>query len=121
MNAWKLFTAVGAGVTTALLVAVVIIELLRIEFSALVGLPVGLITGIIVTVWLGGSLEELPVGVRRAATAYAAFGVTILAVFAVRYVNLGRNVLSVEVAIGLGLATVVVVYLALLQSDRALP
>ncbi|MFC7115804.1 hypothetical protein ACFQH2_13795 [Natronoarchaeum sp. GCM10025703] len=53
MNAWKLFTAVGAGVTTALLVAVVIIELLQIEFSALVGLPVGVITGIIVTVWLG--------------------------------------------------------------------
>lgn len=121
MNAWKLFTAVGAGVTTALLVAVVIIELLQIEFSALVGLPVGVITGIIVTVWLGGSFDELPVGVRRAATAYAAFGMTILAVFAVRYVNLGRNVLSVEVAIGLGLAAVGVVYLALLRSDRALP
>jgi len=40
--------ALGAGITTFLVVAVLVIELLDVEFSAIVGLPVGAVAGWIV-------------------------------------------------------------------------
>jgi hypothetical protein len=121
MEPRTVFTAVGAGITSFLLVAVAVIELLDFEFSAIVGLPVGLLAGIAVVVglWIRG--DELNPGVRRAVTAYAAFGVALLAFLALRYVNVGRSLLTTDVIVGGSLTTVVVVYLALLLYDREQP
>jgi hypothetical protein len=116
MNARTLLTAVGAGTTTFLLVAVLVIELLDVAFSAMVGLPVGLLAGLAVSVALWLSADGLSPGARRAATAYATFGLAVLALLALRYVNVGRRALSFEVIVGTGLAAVVVVYVFL--SDR---
>ncbi|WP_135828435.1 hypothetical protein [Halorussus halobius] len=118
MDVRKLFTAVGAGITSFLLVAVLVIELLNMEFSAIIGLPVGLLAGVVVFVglWIGG--DELSLGMRRAATAYAVFGLALLVLFALRYVNIGRGVLTSEVIVGGSIAAVVVVYITLSLYDR---
>ncbi|MFW5920042.1 MAG: hypothetical protein ACOCSF_07635, partial [Halanaeroarchaeum sp.] len=110
MDARKLLTTIGAGFTSFLLVAVLIIELLDVEFSAIIGLPVGLLVGVVVFVglWIRG--DELSLGIRRAATAYAAFGIALLAFLALRYVNIGRSVLTFDVIVGGSLAAVVLVY-----------
>ena len=50
MNARRPITAIGAGITVFLVVAVAVIELIAFEFSALIGLPVGLLAGIAVAV-----------------------------------------------------------------------
>ncbi|MUV90505.1 permease [Halapricum sp. CBA1109] len=112
------FTAVGAGITSFLLVAVAVIELLAFEFAAIVGLPVGLLVGVAVAGVLlvrGGRLRP---AVGRTVTAYAAFGVAVLCLLVLRYVNVGRDVLTFDVVVGASLATVVVVYVALSLSDR---
>jgi hypothetical protein len=105
--------AVGAAVTTALLVAVPVIELLATEFSALVALPLGLLAGLATLVGVTFNLTDLHPVRRRAVTAYAAFGPVVLAVLTLAYVNLGRDLLTVEVAVGVGLAATAAVYVAL--------
>jgi hypothetical protein len=118
MNARNLLTAIGAGITTFLLVAVSVIELLDMEFSAIIGLPVGLLVGVVVFVglWIRG--DELSLGVRRAATAYAVFGIGLLVLLSLRYVNIGRGVLTFDVVVGGSLASVVIVYVALFLHGR---
>ncbi|MFP4624966.1 MAG: hypothetical protein ACLFNI_00060 [Natronomonas sp.] len=118
MDARTVLTSIGAGITSVLLVAVLIIELLDFEFSAIIGVPVGLLVGIVVFVGLWIRFDELSLGVRRAATAYAAFGFTLLVFLALRYVNIGRRVLTVEVIVAGSLAAVVIVYGALVFFDR---
>jgi len=105
--------AVGAGATTFLLVAVPVVELLDIEFSALVALPLGLLAGLAASVGVGVSFTALRPARRRALAAYAAFGPTVLLVLALAYVNVGRDLFTVDVAVGAGLAATVAVYLAL--------
>lgn len=117
MNSRTLFTAIGAGFTTFLLVAVLVIEFLNVEFSAIIGLPVGLIAGIGVSMGLYRSLGDLSLGVRRVVTAYAGFGLAVLVVLAGSYVNLVSE-FSVELVAGAGLGTAVLVYLALWLLDR---
>jgi uncharacterized membrane protein len=111
-------TATGAGGTTFLLVAVLVIELLDTEFSAILGLPVGLIAGIAVFAGLWVAIDEMRSGIRRAASAYAAFGLAVLGLLALRYVNVGRDVLTTDVVVGVSLAVVVVVYVALFLYER---
>lgn len=118
MNARRLFTVIGAGSTTFLLVAVALIEVLDVAFSAIIGIPVGVVAGLALSVGLWIALEELRVGVRRAVSAYAAFGLTVLTLLTLRYVNVGRRVLSVDVVAGVGVGAVVVVYMLLSLSDR---
>jgi len=118
MDARRVFTTIGAGITTSLLVAVLIVELLDVEFSAIVGVPVGLLAGFLVFsgLWIRG--DELSIDVRRAATAYAVFGVAVLVSLALRYVNVGRGVLTAEVIVGGSLAVVAITYVALFFRDR---
>jgi hypothetical protein len=118
MDARKLFTTIGGGITSFLLVAVLVIELLDMEFSAIIGLPVGLLVGVVASVGLWIREDELSLGIRRAATAYAAFGIALLAFLALRYVNIGRSVLTFEVIVGGSLAAVVIVYVALFLHDH---
>lgn len=110
-------TAIGAGVTTFLLVAVLVIELLDFEFSAIVGLPVGLLAGLAVLVILWRQFTELDQGSRRIASAYAAFGLTILLLLALTYVNIGRDVFSTEAIVGVGVAAAVITYVGLWRRD----
>lgn len=116
----RFLTAVGAGVTTFLLVAVLVIELLTFEFSAIVGLPVGLLAGLAVFVGLWTNLDRLSVGVRRAASAYAMFGLTLFVLMGLRYANIVREALSVEVMASIGLTAAGIVYILLWVADSEL-
>ncbi len=112
MNSRHLLTAVGAGITTFVVVAVLVIKLLGVEFSAIVGVPLGLLAGLVVMIGLAVSFDNLDVNARRAVSVYGTFGLTILVMFATRYVNLGpsRDVLSIPVMVGVGIVAGVVVY-----------
>lgn len=117
MTVRKVFTAIGAGFTTFLLVAVLVIELVNVEFSAIVGLPVGLLAGIAVGIGIHTALDDLSLGARRAVTAYGGFGLAVLAVLVASYVNIVSG-LSVELVAGAGLLTAVFMYLALWLIDK---
>jgi hypothetical protein len=121
MGIRRILTAAGAGVTTFLLVAVLVIEALDFEFSAIIGLPVGLLAGFTVFAGLWLRLAELTPGVRRFASAYATFGLTILLLLGLSYVNIGRALLSVDVMATIGFAAAVVVFLLLWLTDRGIP
>jgi hypothetical protein len=110
-------TALGAGLTTGLLVAVLVIEMLAVEFSALVGLPVGILGGLVVLATVAITFDGLDAMERRALTAYAAFGVTAVGLAALAYVNVFVGV-SGEVAAGVGLAATVLTYLVLWGVER---
>ena len=109
MNGRQVITAVGAGFATVLLIAVLVIELLAVEFSAIVGLPVGLLAGLFVFFAVLLRLDEVSAGLRRALRAYAGFGLAVVALLALRYVNVGRAVLSTEVVVGLAVLAAIAV------------
>lgn len=109
MNGRQVVTAVGAGITTLLLVAVLVIELLTVEFSAIIGVPVGLLAGLFVFLAVVLRLDEMGTGLRRALRAYAGFGLAVVALLALQYVNVGRAVLSTEVVVGLAVLAAIAV------------
>jgi hypothetical protein len=113
MEPRRVLTASGAGVTTFLLVTVAVIELLDFEFSAIIGLPVGLLAGLVALVVLWVRLSALGPSVRRAVGAYATFGLTVLGLLALRYVDIGRGVFSTTVITGIGAVTAVLAYIVL--------
>ncbi|WP_436935888.1 hypothetical protein [Halovenus marina] len=119
MGSRRTVTAVGTGLTTVLVVSVAVIELLNVEFSALVGLPVGVLAGVVAFLSLWDSLDELSPFVRRVASAYATFGLTVVLLLALRYVNVARGTLSVEVIAGVAIAVAILTYLGLWLTDRA--
>jgi hypothetical protein len=94
--------ALAAGLATFLVVGVVVTELALpfIAFSLFVGIPVGLVAGLTVTVFvLLGLADELPTRRRRAAIAVGSFGVVFLLVFVVEAVILStRNSVALPVA-----------------------
>ncbi|TQQ83102.1 hypothetical protein EGH24_06625 [Halonotius terrestris] len=118
MNPRRLLTPVGAGLTTFLLVAVVVIETLQMEFSAIIGLPLGVLAGSVVAIGLWLRRDDLRRRVRRVATAYAAFGIAVLTFLSLRYVNIGRSVLTFDGIVGGSLVVVVIVYILLSLNDR---
>lgn len=101
MSSRQVIAAVGSGITTCLLVAVLVIELLAIEFSAIVGVPVGLLAGLFVCVELLARFDKMSVARRRGMSAYAGFGLAVVALLSLRYLNVGRALLSVEVIVGI--------------------
>ncbi len=108
-----LLAALGAATTTLLVVTVPVVELLAVEFSALVALPLGLLAGLATLIGVGYNFTTLHPVRRRAIVAYAAFGPAVLLVLGLAYVNVGRDLLTVEVAAGVGLVATVAVYLGL--------
>lgn len=90
--------ALGAGITTALLVAVLVIEALLIEFSAIVGLPVGLLAGGVTTVLVARRYDSVDDAARALFEASAGFGYTVVLLLALRYVGrLGlRSLVTVD-------------------------
>jgi len=118
MGVRRILTATGAGVSTFLLAAVLVIEALDFEFSAILGLPVGLLAGFAVFAGLWVNFTDLTSGIRRSASAYAAFGLTILLLLGLSYVNICRESLSVEVMTATGGVAAVVVFALLWLTDR---
>ncbi len=110
-------TAVGAALTTGLLVAVAITEMLAVEFSVLIGLPVGILAGLVVLATVGIAFDGLDPMERRALSAYAGFGLTVVGLAALAYLNLLGDV-SGLLAAGAGLAVTVLTYLSLWGVER---
>lgn len=115
-----LATAVGTGVTTFLLVAVLVIELLDFEFSAILGLPVGLLAGLaaVAVVVTGYGVVRPPV--RWTLDALAGFGYGVLAALAGSYVNLGglRSSLTTNRMVLVGVAVGVAAFVVGWALDR---
>lgn len=117
--------AVGTGITTALVVAVLVIEALAFEFSAMIGLPVGLIAGLVAALAVGSRYGRVGRTPRSLLDGVAAFGYAVVLLLALRYVGrLGlRSVVTVERLLALAVVAGVVVaagsWLLARQRDRA--
>lgn len=118
MTARNILTGVGAGVTTFLLITVAVIELLPFEFSAILGLPVGFLAGLAVLVGFWSIRKDLDPGISRAVSAYGTFGLAVLVLFLLDYVNIGIGERSVGTVIGVGVVAGAVVYVILWSVDR---
>ncbi|WP_424005511.1 hypothetical protein ACOZ4I_19295 (plasmid) [Haloarcula salina] len=105
MDSRSVGVSIGAGITVFLVVAVTVIELLNVEFSALVGLPVGLLAGVAVTIVVAIRYDVLGGPARYAVDAAAGFGFAVVALLAVSYVDLAglRSELSTDVTVGIAL------------------
>jgi hypothetical protein len=109
---WRLVATLGVGVSAFLVAAVAVTELLapRIEFSALVGLPVGLLVGAAAAaatrLRLWSSRRGRPVLLGVAAAGYAVVGLA-----AVSYaVSSVRGLVSVERVLAVAVLAGVVAY-----------
>lgn len=120
MDGRTILGAVGAGLTTFLLVTVAVIEVLDFEFSPLVALPIGLLVGVGVTVGVFMTYPGAKRSVRRAITAYGGFGYAVLMLAAVSYVNLAglRSTISVPLMASAGVGTTVLLYVGLWLRER---
>ncbi len=122
MNGRRALTVLGTGVTTTILVSVLVTALLDgpIEFSAIIGLPAGLLAGVVA---IGGTLAvvdrfDTPVG--AALGGYAAFGYAVVACMGLRYANVAgaRRVLGLSRIVGIALVATGVVSVGLWYMDR---
>lgn len=116
MNVRRPLTAIGAGITAFLVVAVAVIEVLSFEFSAIVGLPIGLVAGIVVAVAILLYHEEAADPLRWILAGLAGFGYGIVATLAASYVNLAETQFETTLAIGV-VAGLVAVAIAVIR-DR---
>lgn len=118
---WRLVATLGVGVTAFLAVSATLTALLEptIEFSALVGLPVGLLAGAAAAVATRVSLWNSSTA-RPALLGAAAVGYALCLVAAASYaISSVRGFVTVERALVLaGLAGVVVFAFARLRPDR---
>lgn len=110
----------GLGLTTLLVVGGLLTALLPFEFSALVGLPVGVLAGLFAVVLALGAPLHAGTPAARAVAAAATVGYVVLGLAALSYANVAgfRGTLSVTewlvVAVLAGLA----VYAGLWLRDR---
>lgn len=118
VNVRHALTALGAGLATGLLAVVFVVEFLAFEFSALVGLSVGILAGLTALATVAVAFDGLDVLERRAMSAYAAFGLTVIVVGGLNYVNLARGLFSGTVAAGAGLAATALTYLGLWRLEQ---
>lgn len=120
MTTRRALVAVGAGLTTLLLVGGLVTALLPVAFSAIVGLPVGALAGLLVTVLTLGAPVRPGTPLGRVAGAYATVGYVLLALAALSYANLAgfRGTLSVVEWAAVAVAASVLVYVGLMLRDR---
>ncbi|ELZ61527.1 MULTISPECIES: hypothetical protein [Halorubrum] len=118
---WRLLAAFGVGVTAFLTVAAAVTELLGsvVEFSAFVGLPVGLLAGAATAAATWARLWNAP-GARPALLGVATVGYAACVVAAASYaVSAVRGLVTVERALVLaGVAGLVAFALARREPDR---
>ena len=108
---WRLVATVGVGVAAFLLAAAAVTGLLAatIEFSALVGLPVGLVVGAAAAAATRLRLWNAP-GARPALLGVAAVGYAVLVVAAASYATSSvRGFVTVERALALAVLVGVIV------------
>ena len=106
MNLKVFGLALAAGVATFIVAGVAVTELLqsRIEFSLLVGLPVGLVAGsLAAAVVARGVNEGEPPQRRRLATAFGAFGAGFLVVLFVGIVLSLGTIISIVIGVAVGI------------------
>lgn len=111
--------ALGAGLSTVLLVTVALIETLDVAFSAIIALPIGIVVGVLAATGIIFTHSRMGPAIRRAVSGYAAFGGTVFFVALLRYVNIGglRYTISVSAMVLLGVGVAVLVYLVLPVRD----
>lgn len=104
MDPREVLTSIGSGVTTFFVVTVLVIELLDFEFSAIIGIPIGIFAGIAVLYILLLTIGDVPESARIILAGYAAFGLLLFFLLAVQYVNIGRSVLTTPRVLGISVA-----------------
>lgn len=102
MDRRTVLASLGAGIATLLVVAVLVIELLDAEFSAIVGLPVGLAAGAVTVAFLSVVYESLDRVRRAAVDAVAGFGFGVVLLRGADYVHLAT--VTVETTVGAAVA-----------------
>lgn len=113
MDLRTLLAAFGTGVTAFLVAAVLVIELLDVEFSALVGLPVGVVVGTAAFVAVLVKHDDFGDALRWAVAGLAGFGYGIFLALAASYVNLADLDFGATVGVGLVVALLAVLGSAL--------
>jgi hypothetical protein len=93
--------ALGAALTTFLVVTVLVIEALSFEFSAIVALPIGLLAGVAVLVLVALTVPRSGRIGRGFAVGAAGFGYAVVVLLAVRYVDFAglRSDLSTDLVV----------------------
>lgn len=122
MNVRLFATAVGAGLTTALVVGGLMTALLTFEFSAIIGVPVGLASGALAFVAVA-AVDRIETPRGRLLSAYGSVGYVVLLYAATSYVNLAgiRGALSLQQILALGVAVGLLVFAGLWVADRDEP
>lgn len=122
MNVRLFATAVGAGLTTALVVGGLMTALLTFEFSAIIGVPVGLASGALAFVAVA-AVDRIETPRGRLLSAYGSVGYVVLLYAAASYVNLAgiRGALSLQQILALGVAVGLLVFAGLWVADRDEP
>lgn len=112
--------ALGAGLTTFLVVTVLVIEALSFEFSAIVALPIGLLAGVAVLVLVGLTLPLAGRFGRGLAVGAAGFGYAVVLLLAVRYVDLAglRSELSMDLVVAAAGVVAAVAFVAAALARR---
>jgi len=119
MESRQFLTVVGTGLTTALLTTILVISVLPSDLAGTVGFPAGAIAGLVAVVGLGTAFDGLGELVRRIASAYAAFGFSLLLLFGVTRVILGGDAdVSVRTMAGMALVGSLGVFVWLWWQDR---
>lgn len=122
MNTRRGVTVVGTGVSTALIVAVLVTTVLQgpIEFSAIIGLPVGLVVGLFALVGTAVTVERVDTLAGAALGGYAAFGYAVLGCLLLRYVDVGgaRRTLGLYEIVGIAVLVAIVAFVGLRYIDR---
>lgn len=116
MNLRSLFTGLGVGITAALLTTILVIELLEIELSAVIGLPLGILGGSVGGVLVARRHDTLSKNLRWLAATIAGFGYGILLTLALTYINLVD--ISFEETLTVGGGAALLSGLAALLADR---
>jgi hypothetical protein len=88
MQRRRVLVGLGAGLSTFFVVAVLVIEALDFEFSAIIGLPVGGLVGILGFVLVQRGYDSLSPPVRATLDGVAGAGLGILGLLWLRYLHL---------------------------------
>jgi hypothetical protein len=118
MSVYRPLTAIGAGITVFLGVVVGLIELLPFEFSAIVGLPIGLLAGIVTAVGILRDAGDRSLSIWVGVSALAGFGYGVIAILAANYVNVVDTQFEATLAVG-AVAGVLAVVLTVVADRRS--
>lgn len=101
MTIGRVLAAIGTGIVTLLVVAVAVIELLAFEFSAIVGVPIGLLAGVILAAIVAASFDGLTGPLRWVVAGVSGVGFGLLLALATSYVNIAEFEVTQTLVIGL--------------------